>query len=126
MKELNKRVGEVIRRIREQKGLTQEALAEAAGIHEKYVGKIERGLHGLTLEFLCKIATGLNLTVLDLLKSIFEAGKSSEEKETIIREIQSFLYAQSLDDLKFFHRLLLSPKGLTRKQISRGQKTKKA
>ena len=38
-----KRIGLNITIIREQRGLTQEKLAELAGLHRAYVGQIERG-----------------------------------------------------------------------------------
>ena len=42
-KDINKRVGLNIRRIREKRGLSQEKLAGLAGIHRVYMGQVERG-----------------------------------------------------------------------------------
>lgn len=54
-------VGEAIRRIREEKGLSQEELANRAGIHRTYVGGVERGERNPTVESLKKIADGLGV-----------------------------------------------------------------
>jgi len=45
--------------LRKQAGLTQEALAHAAGLHWTYVGQIERGERNLTYKSLLKLARGL-------------------------------------------------------------------
>ena len=44
---------------RERQGLTQEALAERAGLHPTYVAGIERGERNVTLLTLSKVAAGL-------------------------------------------------------------------
>ncbi|MBW7988881.1 MAG: helix-turn-helix transcriptional regulator [Planctomycetes bacterium] len=43
MKNINKEVGLNIRKIREDKGLSQEKLAALADLHRTYIGQIERG-----------------------------------------------------------------------------------
>lgn len=106
MKELNKRVGEVVRKIREQQGLTQEEFAEASGIHDKHIGRIERGTHGITLEYLCKTAKGLNIGVPELIERIFEVGKTEEKKEQILKDIQAILKTQPFDILKPLQKLI--------------------
>jgi transcriptional regulator with XRE-family HTH domain len=50
----------VIRRHRIRMGLSQEALAEAAGIHHTYVGLVERGKRKPTIEVAERLATALN------------------------------------------------------------------
>ncbi len=50
----------VIRRHRIRRGLSQEALAEAAGIHHTYVGLVERGKRKPTIEVAERLATALN------------------------------------------------------------------
>lgn len=52
-------------------GLSQEALADAAGIDRSHMGKIERGERNVTLLNLLKIAAALNGLPSDLLR---EAG----------------------------------------------------
>ena len=50
----------VIRRHRIRRGLSQEALAEAAGIHHTYVGLVERGKRKPTIEVAERLATALD------------------------------------------------------------------
>jgi transcriptional regulator with XRE-family HTH domain len=61
------RIGLNITIIRERQGLTQERLAELAGLHRAYIGQIERGEKNIGLKNLERIAKGLNVSVGDLL-----------------------------------------------------------
>lgn len=53
------RFGGVIRDLRLARGLTQEELAQRAGIHPTYLGGIERGERNVGLENILKIARAL-------------------------------------------------------------------
>lgn len=55
------RLGAAIRAERMAKGLSQEALADAAGIDRSHMGKIERGERNLSLLNLTRIAGSLNV-----------------------------------------------------------------
>ncbi len=106
MKELNKRVGQVVRELREQQGLTQDELAEAAGIHEKHMGVIERGLQGITLEYVCKVSKGLNIGAAEFVGKVFESGKVEDSKEKIIKDIHALLKTQSTGNLKALRKIV--------------------
>jgi transcriptional regulator with XRE-family HTH domain len=67
MKDINKEVGFNIRRIREERGFSQEKLAALADLHRAYVGQIERGEKNIGLKNLEKIAKALNVKIKDLL-----------------------------------------------------------
>lgn len=54
------RLGQAIREARKGAGMSQEALADAAGIDRSHMGKIERGERNVTLLNLLRIATALN------------------------------------------------------------------
>jgi len=55
----------VIRRHRSRKGLSQEALAEAAGIHHTYIGLLERGKRKPTIDVAhIALALGVKLSTL--------------------------------------------------------------
>jgi transcriptional regulator with XRE-family HTH domain len=60
-------LGAAIRAARLAKGLSQEALAELAGIDRSYMGGIERGEHNLAIMNLLKIADALGVKASSLL-----------------------------------------------------------
>lgn len=65
------KLGAAIRARRNSVALSQEALADAAGIDRSHMGKIERGERNVTLLNLCRVAAALNALPSDLLR---EAG----------------------------------------------------
>ena len=60
-------LGETIRRIRIDLGVSQEGLALKAELDRSYVGGVERGEHNLSFMNLVKIAESLGLTPSELL-----------------------------------------------------------
>ena len=62
-------IGQSIRIIRMDKGISQEALALLSELDRSYVGGIERGQHNLGLINLKKICDELKMNLSDLLKS---------------------------------------------------------
>ena len=54
--------GARVRALREKRGMSQEALAHAAGVHWTYVGQIERGERNLTYKSILKLARGLDVS----------------------------------------------------------------
>lgn len=53
-------LGESLKEIRIDKGLTQEQLAEKVKIHPTYVGKIESGKSNLSMKMLFRISRALD------------------------------------------------------------------
>jgi len=64
------RFGEIVRRHRETRRLTQEELAEMAGISATYVGFIERGDSVPTLTIILQIAEALKVRPAELLRDL--------------------------------------------------------
>lgn len=62
-----KDLGDAIRLMRTERGLSQEALALTAELDRSYVGGIERGDHNLTIMNLDKIASALDISISSLL-----------------------------------------------------------
>lgn len=65
--DLQRRVGANLRLYRQERGLSQEALADVLGVHRTYMGGLERGERNITLKSLERIAASLKLDPLDLL-----------------------------------------------------------
>jgi len=58
-----------VRRLRAERQLSQEELADRAEIHRTNISKIERGLHAVSVDNLHWIARALGVEASDLLKS---------------------------------------------------------
>ena len=59
-------LGDEVRERRKQRNLSQEALADQAGVHANVVGRLERGSYNITVLTLLAIAMKLNTSVLEL------------------------------------------------------------
>jgi len=60
------RLGDRLRQLRKERGMSQERLAEAANLTEDYIGFIERGENVPTLTVILKLAKGLDVDAGDL------------------------------------------------------------
>jgi transcriptional regulator with XRE-family HTH domain len=58
-----------IKKLRSEKGLSQEQLADKCGLHRTYVGAVERGERNVTLSSLELIASALDVDVPSLLSN---------------------------------------------------------
>jgi transcriptional regulator with XRE-family HTH domain len=47
---LRKIVASQLKKIRQERGLSQEALADIAGLHRTYVGSVERGERNISID----------------------------------------------------------------------------
>lgn len=73
-------IGSNVRKRRKLKGLTQEQLADLAGMSFSYIGKIERGEYNLKIHTLEKVARALecSLSALLLSDSVFKDVEMTE------------------------------------------------
>ena len=53
----------LLRELRQQAGLSQEALADKAGLHRTYISQLERGLKSPTVDVLDALARALGVTL---------------------------------------------------------------
>lgn len=58
--------GDRLRLLRAQAGLSQERLAEQAGLHRTYVGSVERGERNVSLDNIHALADALRVPVAEL------------------------------------------------------------
>jgi transcriptional regulator with XRE-family HTH domain len=64
--DMRKLVGRNVKRIRQQKGLTQERLAELSGFSQQYMSGLEQGRRNPTVVSLYELATALGVSHIDL------------------------------------------------------------
>jgi transcriptional regulator with XRE-family HTH domain len=60
--DIRKVVAANLKRLREGKGLSQEAFADVCGLHRTYVSGVERGVRNPTITVVAKIAKGLGVS----------------------------------------------------------------
>jgi transcriptional regulator with XRE-family HTH domain len=63
------RLARHLRALRASRGLSQEALADLAGLHRTYVGSIERKERNVSLDNVEKLAQALGVDVAEVLAS---------------------------------------------------------
>lgn len=68
MTNIMKRVAKNVKRIREERGLSQQALADKAKIHRVYLAKIEGAVYSPSLEVLERVAKALKAKVGELVE----------------------------------------------------------
>ena len=56
-----------VRELRRARNLSQEALADRAGLHRTFVGAVERSERNISLDNIAKIAKALDVKPVDLL-----------------------------------------------------------
>ena len=55
--------------IRVKQGLSQEELADIAGLHRTYVGSVERGERNISIDNMERLASALQMDIQDLLNN---------------------------------------------------------
>ena len=70
--ELLEKISTEIKRLRKQKGLSQESLAFKIDIDRKYASLIEKGNTNLSVNYLKKVCEGLDIKLSDFFKNIEE------------------------------------------------------
>lgn len=66
--DMRKLVGQNVRRIRQKKGLTQEAFAEISGFSQQYLSSLEQGKRNPTIITIYELAVALEVSHVDLVK----------------------------------------------------------
>lgn len=64
--ELTRRFGALVRQLRLEKGMSQERVAELAGMHRNYLGAVERAERTPSIVAADKIARALGTTLADV------------------------------------------------------------
>lgn len=79
MADVQLRFGERLREVRQQRAISQEKLAELAGLHRTYVSSIERGERNVSLVNIERLAGALNVTMAELMPDqVEQSGRVTE------------------------------------------------
>lgn len=68
-------VGAEIRRLRSERGLSQEAFADTCGLDRTYIGGVERGERNISLINLLKVSQALEIPLSEILSCLDRRGK---------------------------------------------------
>ena len=104
-------IGNRIRELRKSYGLTQEQFAEKVGLDNKYLSKIENGLHLPTYKTLQKISEALN-EEFDFL-NVYSLNQNIKPNPILIKSMKILNSAHNDKEQKFYYEILkLAQKGL--------------
>ena len=84
--DLKRLFGTAIRSKRSELGISQEELADRAGLHRTYVSDVERGARNLSLESIEKLASALELSISGLFERARDGGTNSQTVEVLLVE----------------------------------------
>ena len=95
--------GKKLQQIRKAKGLTQEKLAELAGVHEKHISKLELGTYKPSFDTLNKVLTALDLKIDEVSLNLEKV--SVNDNPLYIKSVQ-ILNNATEQGLEFYYSLL--------------------
>jgi transcriptional regulator with XRE-family HTH domain len=101
MDDISKSLGRSIRSLRESRRLSQDALAEKAGLSVKHLGKIERGIVNASIQCPTAIAKAFDLPLRDILETEHEQGR-----EELLAGLAASLPRLPLKDIRIVYRLV--------------------
>nr|WP_130611470.1 helix-turn-helix domain-containing protein [Cohnella abietis] len=95
-----KQVGERIRSLRKEKGLTQEALAEKASIHYSYISGIKHADRNISLETLEKIIDALNVVPLEVFQfHALDVNEQRTDRTVALDALNSLLVERNTNEI---------------------------
>ncbi len=77
---LEQAFGRTLREIREQRGISQEGLADLSDLHRTYISQIERGLKSPSLGAMRRLSAALDLPLHELVRRASEMFEASSKK----------------------------------------------
>jgi transcriptional regulator with XRE-family HTH domain len=87
VEDVKRLIGDRIRKLRKERGLSQEELGYKSDLHYTHIGAIERAEKNWSIDTLVKVAEGLNVTVNDLLSLPPKPEDIKSLKKSVITEI---------------------------------------
>lgn len=96
-----KKLGNRIKALRIQKGLSQDKLGELAGLNGKYLGEVERGNSNISIMNLSKLADVLEVPMLSIMTTDHE-----QNRDEIISELHQMIDGADDTQLKIIYRVI--------------------
>ena len=90
MSEIKAILGARIRKLRKERKLSQEALAEKADLHYTFIGEVERGEKNISLVSLEKLTKALEVTFIDLFDLPELKERPDDFKKKLAHELKQF------------------------------------
>lgn len=97
-----KLIGERLRAYRNQKGWSQEEMAERAGFHPTYIGQLERGEKNATVESISRVSNALGIP----LSVLFENISPQPKQRDIPAQCYEIIQKQPLKDQEVLLKML--------------------
>lgn len=76
---LVRRFGELVRRLRQERGYSQEEFSFRARLHQTYLSSVERGERNVTIQTADRIAKALGTTLADLFAELERGSGDSDD-----------------------------------------------
>ena len=107
-KEVDRIIGGQIARLRQEKGLTQAQLAEAIGVANETISRLERGVSIPSLSTIEEISLALNVRLKDLFDFDYtpQGNKKTSPSEREVTRIVALLKNKKIEELRLAHTLL--------------------
>ena len=94
-------LGQRLRAVREQRGLSQEMLGQRAGLSGKFIGEVERGRKSISIDSLYRVAAALGIPLAYL--TDVRDWAASDEAEKILALVANLV---RLEDLQAAYQVL--------------------
>lgn len=92
-----------LRQIRTNRGFSQEALADLAGLHRTYIGSVERGERNISIENIERLANALGCSMNQLLSPL-DSASHTQPSDTPLAELSRLMpYIRQYQELATKH-----------------------
>ena len=117
MSEIAVQLGQRIRALRRERGVSQEELSFKAGISAAHLGQIERAVKKPTVETIGKLAAALEVPVTALFSSAYSCETSTAPNATLAK-INAQLASMSEEEQKDILRIIRIFRGYREKDLN--------
>jgi len=98
--ELRRQIGARLKRARQDRGLTQDQLAEAAGFHTTYIAKVEAGDRTPSLETLIRLSSIMQVSLQSVVAVVDQNPDAVVPGDDIQAEIVDYLHGCGIQEMQ--------------------------